>query len=475
MNAFPINRDFYFFGSFLIGLYIVANTLQAGVQMWVGYQMFWLPSFGSWLLVTCAIYLLPSLFLLKYYHQNQYRLAFLGTIASSIMVLLQVIVLTAILRARQLQDFYNPVLYLLLFAGLVHAAGLLTSDARKKPLLKTIGLGLGIVNVILLISLTWMLLSGNNSSTGIFVQKLAEWTTIAGGLVWALFIRQFMGERSLLKEEQVSTESRKSIADIYAFFSFMGVFFILLFGFMIVKQGYYNTHATPAARKMANPYEFRSYSSSKGETLQYRFLKPLDYEPGKKFPMVVCLHGGAGWGTDNTRQFDGSLAAQMLSDYTSREKYQAFLFVPQCPPMHSWGGIPAYKSIDSLVFEAMAALEREFAIDEKRRYVMGSSLGGYGTWHFISTRPEMFAAAIPISGEGDPDFAKEIVDVPVWAFHGRTDINVPVSGSQHIIQAVKNAGGSPRYTEYPDRGHDIWKQVRETPDLMDWMFAQAKE
>ncbi|MEQ8531959.1 MAG: prolyl oligopeptidase family serine peptidase, partial [Imperialibacter sp.] len=159
----------------------------------------------------------------------------------------------------------------------------------------------------------------------------------------------------------------------------------------------------------------------------------------------------------------------------SSDLYQAFLFVPQCPPMHSWGGIPAYKSIDSLVFEAMAELEKEFNIDEKRRYVMGSSLGGYGTWHFISTRPEMFAAAIPISGEGDPDFAKEIVDVLVWAFHGRTDVNVPVSGSQHIIQAVKNAGGSPRYTEYPDRGHDIWKQVRETPGLMDWMFAQTKE
>jgi len=40
-------------------------------------------------------------------------------------------------------------------------------------------------------------------------------------------------------------------------------------------------------------------------------------------------------------------------------------------------------------------------------------------------RPEVIAAAVPICGGGDPDLAKNIVDIPVWAFHGAKDMNVP--------------------------------------------------
>jgi len=86
----------------------------------------------------------------------------------------------------------------------------------------------------------------------------------------------------------------------------------------------------------------------------------------------------------------------------------------------------------------------------------------------------MFAAAIPISGGGNPALAQNIVDIPVWAFHGRKDRNVPVSGSRDIIQAIKNAGGDPRYTEYPDERHDIWEKVTNTPGLLDWLFAQKR-
>ena len=53
----------------------------------------------------------------------------------------------------------------------------------------------------------------------------------------------------------------------------------------------------------------------------------------------------------------------------------------------------------------MHELEKEFSIDITRRYVIGESLGGYGTWHFITTRPQMFAAAVPVCGVGDPALA----------------------------------------------------------------------
>ena len=122
----------------------------------------------------------------------------------------------------------------------------------------------------------------------------------------------------------------------------------------------------------------------------------------------------------------------------------------------------------------MDTLEEEFNIDEKRRYVMGISLGGYGTWHLIGSRPEKFAAAIPICGGGDPDMANNMINVPIWAFHGDKDRNVPVHLTRDVISAVRAAGGSPKYTEY-SAGHDIWNRVYNTPGLLDWLFAQKKD
>jgi predicted peptidase len=120
-------------------------------------------------------------------------------------------------------------------------------------------------------------------------------------------------------------------------------------------------------------------------------------------------------------------------------------------------------------------LEKEFKIDVSRRYVMGESLGGYGSWHFITARPKMFAAAVPICGGGDPSQANTIADLPVWAFHGAKDRSVPVRLSREMIEAMKQAGGNPKYTEYPDEGHIISKQVMDTPGLLDWVFEQSQK
>lgn len=100
-------------------------------------------------------------------------------------------------------------------------------------------------------------------------------------------------------------------------------------------------------------------------------------------------------------------------------------------------------------------------------------MGGYGTWHLISTRPEMFAAAVPMSGGGNPALAPNMVDVPVWAFHGANDGNVPVSESRNMIEAIKTAGGNPRYTEYPKVAHNLTEQINNTPELLDWLFSQV--
>ncbi|MEO1255838.1 MAG: prolyl oligopeptidase family serine peptidase, partial [Bacteroidota bacterium] len=225
---------------------------------------------------------------------------------------------------------------------------------------------------------------------------------------------------------------------------------------------------------LARPFDARTFTNDHGKTLNYRLLKPLHYDPSKKYPLVVCLHGSSGRGTDNVKQVSRSLIAQLLASGTNQTAHPAFVFVPQCPPYMDWGGITRIKAVDALVLEGISELEKEFPIDENRRYITGTSMGGFGVWHFISIQPHLFAAAIPISGAGDPLQAQQLTDIPLWAFHGANDRNVLVRGSRDMIEAIKTEGGDPLYTEFSGKAHQISQEVMRTPDLLDWLFAQER-
>jgi len=264
---------------------------------------------------------------------------------------------------------------------------------------------------------------------------------------------------------------------------------ILIIAVGIFSFGVTKSVSQTKVPKTAELFSGRTYVNMQKDTLQYRLLMPLDYNPNKQYPLVVCLSGGAGRGTDNIKQIAGSKAAQVLSTLENRKKYPAFIFVPQCPPGADWGrslgkiereGLIArgrynQPNVESLVFETISALEEEFNIDTTRRYITGQSMGGFGTWHYILTHPQMFAAAIPICGGGNPDLAKNISDVPLWVFHGDNDKTVPVDFSRNMVTALKKAGGNPKYNEFPGVGHGSWHLAFETPELLDWFFVQVNE
>tara|TARA_R110000868_G_scaffold320796_3_gene581751 strand:- start:21922 stop:22764 length:843 start_codon:yes stop_codon:yes gene_type:complete len=264
---------------------------------------------------------------------------------------------------------------------------------------------------------------------------------------------------------------------------------ILIIATVIFSFGVTKGLSQTKAVKIAELFNGRTHVNMQKDTLHYRLLMPLDYDLNKQYPLVVCLSGGAGRGTDNIKQIAGSKAAQVLSTFENRKKYPAFIFVPQCPPGADWGrslgkieresliarGRYNQPNVESLVFETIADLEEEFNIDTTRRYITGQSMGGFGTWHYILIRPQMFAAAIPICGGGNPDLAKNITDVPLWVFHGDNDKTVPVEFSRRMVAAIKKAGGNPKYNEFPGVGHGSWHLAFDTPELLDWFFAQVNE
>lgn len=219
------------------------------------------------------------------------------------------------------------------------------------------------------------------------------------------------------------------------------------------------------------------------EEMPYQLSKP-DVEAGKLYPLVICLHGAAGRGTDN--QARGIEAYAVLGSPEVRQKHPAFLLAPQCAMKFQWvdtpwklGSYDLEKVAESAYMKKLHALILEMLksqpVDRTRVYVTGQSMGGFGTWDLILRHPELFAAAIPICGSGSPQHAARLKTLPLRFFHGAKDPTVPVSGSREMAAALKAAGSAAfTYTELPEGGHVIMKEVWATPGLVDWLFAQRR-
>jgi predicted peptidase len=228
--------------------------------------------------------------------------------------------------------------------------------------------------------------------------------------------------------------------------------------------------------------EKHTFTSGKA-SLSYRLLKPATIEEKKSYPLVIFLHGAGERGSDNKAQLKHGVAE--FAKETMRKKHPCFLIAPQCPTRGSWANIDFRAKTHAmskepsepgrLVLELIEKTCKDHPIDKKRIYLTGLSMGGYGTWDLLSRKPDLFAAGIPICGGGDEGQARTLAKIPIWAFHGDKDFAVRVERSRTMIDAIKKAGGKPRYTEYPGVGHDSWTQTYRNQEVLNWLFEQRRE
>ena len=187
-------------------------------------------------------------------------------------------------------------------------------------------------------------------------------------------------------------------------------------------------------------------------------------------------------GTDNVGPM--SLAWSFVTP-EAQAKHPCFVFAPQVAEGHRWVNqnfnLGSYDSdkitATNEMTAALAMVEKlisERPIDRSRIYVVGQSMGGYGTWDAMVRRPDLWAAGVPICGAGDPAKAESIKSIPVWAWHGENDTAVPVAGSRGMIEALKKVGGNPVYTEVPQAGHGVWVPAFADLKLYEWLFSQHR-
>lgn len=214
-----------------------------------------------------------------------------------------------------------------------------------------------------------------------------------------------------------------------------------------------------------------------GRTLAYRLFQPAVRDAGRRYPLVLFLHGIEAVGGDNQHQVSGMdyAGSHLWTSRSIQETDPCFVVAPQCPAGHLWINLltRAPGPYLRLALALLDELQRELPVDPDRIYVAGQSMGGFGTWALIENWPDRFAAAVPVCGGGRVSKVRNIVDVPIWAFHGALDPIVPVHESRRMISALRREGADPRYTEYPFVMHKSWDLAWAEPALAEWVFAQS--
>lgn len=197
-------------------------------------------------------------------------------------------------------------------------------------------------------------------------------------------------------------------------------------------------------------------------SMDYLLYLPEDYAKEDSWPLLLFLHGSGERGGD----LDLVTTHGPPKLIKEGKQFPFIVVSPQCPKDQRWQPVTLSALLDEIV--------HNYKVDADRIYVTGLSMGGFGTWSLASYTPHRFAAIMPICGGGETHWTRQF-HLPVWAFHGAKDEGVPLRRSQEMVDSLKERGGTPKLTVYPDAGHDSWTETYANPEVYKWLLEQRRQ
>lgn len=212
---------------------------------------------------------------------------------------------------------------------------------------------------------------------------------------------------------------------------------------------------------------------------QYDFLRPVKgafpggydfwvYTPTDYYytleqtPLIIFLHGASLCGRDlNKVRRYGPLDAIVMG-----RQIDALVVVPQ-----NGGG----QWDPGKIYEVLEWTKRNYEMDSTRVYVLGMSLGGYGTLDFAGSYPHKIAAAMAICGGSTLRDLSGLAELPLWIIHGTADKAVSIRHSKSVVEAIKAAGGGSRlrYDWLQGAGHGLPARIFYMRKTYEWLFSHS--
>ena len=217
--------------------------------------------------------------------------------------------------------------------------------------------------------------------------------------------------------------------------------------------------------------------------------KPTNYNPNKKYPLIIFLHGIGERGNGTTelpyllwQGIPKNIAEGKTMTFTVNGKTETFLVLsPQLP---KWLGAWDNVYVDAMLDYA----KKNLNVDDKRVFLTGLSLGGGGVWSYVTSSLEnakKFAAIAPVCGvcyydlkKVEPTIGK--ANIGVWGFANMDDnIVSPWCTISAIDELSKNKSKKIKKTINQWGGHDAWTKAYDvghsihSPNLYEWFLSEA--
>ncbi|HWK03518.1 MAG TPA: alpha/beta hydrolase-fold protein [Puia sp.] len=228
-------------------------------------------------------------------------------------------------------------------------------------------------------------------------------------------------------------------------------------------------------------FEPGMYTGSNEIAIRYRLLRPDTTKKKDRYPLVLVLHGSGAVGTDNMAQL--GILVKLWAQPGIRERYPAYVVAPQFPRRSSnYSPAPDKKVLVSTpdaclttALQLIDSLKKVLPVDERKIYVIGFSMGASGAINSLALRPDLFAAAVSISGIPELDRTEVLAHIPLWLVHGNADTENPIPSDSLLfkeLQAVK--GRKVRFWEVDHLEHDIYYRLYTSEELPEWLFRQRR-
>ena len=190
---------------------------------------------------------------------------------------------------------------------------------------------------------------------------------------------------------------------------------------------------------------------------------PSDYSKTfDKTPVIIFLHGASLCGSDmnRSRRYGPLHALKMGRDI------RAMIITPQNP-----GGAWNPRKINNI----LEWVEDNYPMDDSRVYVLGMSLGGYGTMDFCGTYHEKIAAGMALCGGCSLKDVQGLGELPFWIIHGTGDRAVGVEQSKRVVRALQQADNDYmlRFDWLPGASHGALARIFYLEKTYQWLFSHS--
>ena len=249
------------------------------------------------------------------------------------------------------------------------------------------------------------------------------------------------------------------------------------------------------------------FQSSRGDSINGFYYLPANFDPTKKYPLIVYYYGGC---TPSNKLLEINYPYQVFASLG----YVVYVVQPSgaigfgqefaARHVNTWGDM----SSDDIIEGTQQFCKEHSFINTEKIGCIGASYGGFMT-QYLQTKTNLFAAAISHAGISNiasywgggywgytygeiaqygsfpwnnPDlytkhsslFNADKINTPLLLIHGTVDTNVPPFESQQLFTALRILGKTVEYIQVDGQDHVItdWKKRLEWQDAIFAWFAK---